>query len=100
LTCYISEESEVGGLQFEVREVQPTPNPNAVKFVLDRVIADRPMSFLNPAAGNEDPIASRLFAINGVSGLFFLGDFVTVTKRPEARWAEINAKVKQTLAEI
>jgi len=58
------------------------------------------MSFLNPAVGNEDPIASRLFAINGVTGLLFLGDFVTVTKRPEARWADITAKVKQALAEI
>ena len=87
-------------MSFEVREVQPTPNPNAVKFVLDRVIADRPMSFLSPAVGNEDPIASQLFAINGVSGLLFLGDFVTVSKRPEARWADITAKVKQTLAGI
>jgi hypothetical protein len=32
----------------EVVEVQPTPNPNALKFVLNRPIADRPTSFLNP----------------------------------------------------
>jgi hypothetical protein len=87
-------------LPFNVLEVQPTPNPNAMKLVLDRVIADRPMSFLNPASGNEHPIASRLFAIKGVSGLLLLGDFVTVSKQPEARWPEITKNVKQALAAL
>jgi hypothetical protein len=84
-------------LPFKVREVQPTPNPNAVKLVLDRVIADRPMSFLNPASGVGHPIASRLFAIPGINGLLLLGDFVTVTKRPEARWPDVTKKVEQAL---
>jgi NFU1 iron-sulfur cluster scaffold homolog, mitochondrial len=87
-------------LSFAVREVQPTPNPNAVKFVLDRVIADRPMSFLNPDSGKDHEIASRLFAISGVSSLLFLGDFLTVGKRPEAKWAEIKTQVEQTLASL
>jgi Scaffold protein Nfu/NifU N terminal len=87
-------------LPYEVREVQPTPNPNALKFVLDRVIADRPTSFLDPASGKDHPIASRLFAIPGVTSLLILGDFVTVSKRPEARWADIKAKVEQTLASV
>jgi Scaffold protein Nfu/NifU N terminal len=85
-------------LPFRVTEVQPTPNPNAVKLILDRVIADCPISFLNPESGKEHPIASRLFAINGVTGLLLLGDFVTVTKTPEARWADITKKVEQALA--
>jgi hypothetical protein len=87
-------------LPYEVREVQPTPNPNALKFVLDRMIADRPTSFLDPDSGKDHPIASLLFAIPGVSSLLMLGDFVTVSKRPDARWAEIKSKVEQTLAAI
>jgi hypothetical protein len=87
-------------LPFEVREVQPTPNPNAVKFVLDRVISDHPMSFLNPSSGKDHPMALRLFAIPGVATLLFLGDFVTVGKRPEARWVDIKSKVEQALASV
>ena len=90
----------LAGLPYQVREVQPTPNPNAVKFVLDRVIADRPISFFDPASGKDHPIASRLFAIAGVTNLLILGDFVTVNKRPEARWAEIKSKVERTLASV
>jgi hypothetical protein len=85
---------------FNVREVQPTPNPNAMKLILDRVIADSPTSFLNVASGNGHPIASRLFAINGVTALLLLGDFVTVTKAPEAKWADITARVKRALAAL
>ena len=83
---------------YKVTEVQPTPNPNALKLILDRAISSRPMSFLNPESGKDDAIASKLFAIPGVSGLLLLGDFVTVTKKPEARWSEITKKVEQALA--
>jgi scaffold Nfu/NifU family protein len=101
LICYIFCSS--GGrlpLPFKVTEVQPTPNPNAVKFVLDRVIGDRPMSFLNAASGKEHPIASKLFAIPGVTGLLLLGDFITVNKQPAARWADITKQVEQALASL
>jgi hypothetical protein len=87
-------------LPFKVTEVQPTPNPNAVKFVLDRVIGDPPMSFLNAASGAEHPIASKLFAIPGIAGLLMLGDFITVNKQPDARWAEITKQVEQALASL
>lgn len=85
-------------MPFKVTVVQPTPNPNAVKLILDRVIADSPMSFLNAASGKQHPIASRLFAIDGVTALLLLGDFVTVTKAPEARWKDITRRVEQALA--
>jgi len=58
------------------------------------------MSFLNAASGNEHPIASKLFAIHGVTGLLMLGDFITVNKQPAARWAEITKQVEQALASL
>jgi hypothetical protein len=91
--------SEVGwALAFAVKEAQSTPNPNAVKFVLDRPICDRPTSFVNAASAQDHPVASRLFAIQGVSSVLMLGDFVTVNKSPDAVWSEIASKVKQVLA--
>ena len=87
-------------MAFKVVEVQPTPNPNALKFVLDQVIADQPTSFLSVEAADGDPVASRLFAIPGVSSVLLLGDFVTVNKTPEANWAEIKARVQRLLSEV
>ena len=87
-------------MAFRVVEVQPTPNPNALKFVLDREISERPTSFLTAGAATGHPIATRLFGIPGVSSLLLLGDFVTVNKSPDANWAEIKPRVQRALSEV
>lgn len=84
-------------MSFKVTEVQPTPNPNAAKFVLDRPIVEQPTSFFNASAAKGHPLAEALFAIPGVSSLLLLGDFVTVNKTPDARWDEVAARVKAVL---
>jgi len=58
------------------------------------------MSFLNAASGKEHPIAMKLFAIPGITALLMLGDFITVNKRPDARWADITKQVEQALASL
>lgn len=84
---------------FSVAEIQPTPNPNAMKFVLDRVVAAQSMSFFSAEAAADHPLASRLFSVAGVSSLLLLGDFITVNKRPEADWAAIKRDVRRILSE-
>jgi hypothetical protein len=87
-------------MSFTVVEVQPTPNPNALKFVLDRPISEQPTSYFNAGAAKDDPIASRLFAIPGVSSLLLLGDFVTVNKSADASWPPIKERVRQVLSAV
>ena len=87
-------------MAYKVLEVQPTPNPNALKFLLDRQIAENPTSFFGADAAAGHPIASRLFAVPGVSSLLLLGDFVTVNKTPDASWSEIKRRVQQVLSEL
>jgi len=82
---------------FKVVEVQPTPNPNAVKFILDREVVAQPTSFFNPDQATDHPLAKKLFAIPGVSSLLFLGDFVTVNKRPDVPWKDITKAVESVL---
>jgi hypothetical protein len=83
----------------KVAEIQPTPNPNALKFVLDRTVWDQPLSFFSADAAREHPLAAKLFAVSGVSSLLLLGDFVTINKRPDANWADIKRAVRRVLAE-
>ena len=85
---------------FGVTEVQQTPNPNAVKFVLDRPISQGTVSFLNAEQAETHPIARRLFAIPGVCSVLLLGDFVTVNKTADAAWPGIKKKVRQILVEV
>jgi hypothetical protein len=83
-----------------VVEIQPTPNPNAMKFVLDGPVSQQPMSFFNAAAAENYPLAAALFAIEGVSSLLLLGDFITINKSPSAQWADITPKARAVLADV
>jgi len=84
-------------MAYRVTETQPTPNPNAVKFVLDRPVSDRPASFLNADAARDHPLASRLFGVEGVTSVLLLNDFVTINKTPAASWPTIKRRVKDIL---
>jgi hypothetical protein len=85
-------------MPYRTLEVQPTPNPNAAKFVLDKPISAQPISFFNAAAANGHPLALQLFAIKGVQSLLLLGDFLTVNKSPDSDWKQLTPQVKQVLA--
>lgn len=82
---------------FDVVSIQPTPNPNAVKFMLDAPIAPQPLSFLHADQAKDDRLAAKLFSVPGVTSLLLLGDFVTVNKEPAARWESIQPKVREIL---
>jgi NFU1 iron-sulfur cluster scaffold homolog, mitochondrial len=85
-------------MPFCVNEIQPTPNPNAAKFILDREIVTQPTSFFNAESAQGHSIAEKLFAIPGVSSLLFLGDFITVNKQPDVPWDDITPGVEQVLS--
>ena len=85
-------------MSYVVREVQSTPNPNAMKWVLDRTISPTPLSFRSAVDADAHPVAKALMALKGVSAVLLLNDFVTINKSPEARWAEIKTKANRILA--
>jgi hypothetical protein len=85
-------------MTFRVIEIQPTPNPNAAKFVLDRPVAEQPMSFFTSSAAEGYPLAEKLFRIRGVTSLLLLGDFITINKSPDAVWTDITAQAEAVLA--
>lgn len=84
-------------MPFVIREFQPTPNPNALKFVLNQPVTEQPMSFLTPAAAENHALARQLFAVAGVTSVLLLGDFITINKSPEAKWPDIKRNVEHVL---
>jgi hypothetical protein len=87
-------------MPYRVLKYQTTPNPNALKVLLDGEISDRPRSFRTVAEGDGDALASRFFAITGVTSLLFNGDWFTVNKSPEAQWPAIKKGVERELASM
>lgn len=73
-----------------------TPNPNAVKFTLNRVVAAQGKTYRD-AAGADAGWAKELLAIPGIVQVFAVNDFVSVTKQPQASWEAIVPQVQQAL---
>ena len=84
-------------MPFRVVEIQPTPNPNAVKFMLDGRITEQPASFFNAESAAGHHVAVQLFGIRGVTSLLLLGDFITVNKSPSVKWSDISKQVQRIL---
>lgn len=84
-------------MPFRVVRFQETPNPNAVKCVLDRVIAPEPRSYRHAAEAATDPLAAALFALPGVTHLLFLNEWVTVGKSADTTWKTLKPAVEQVL---
>ena len=82
---------------FRVVEIQPTPNPNAAKLILDRPVSAQPVSFFNAEAATDYPLAKQLFGIAGVSSLLLLGDFITINKSPSGAWDDIKNQARKLL---
>lgn len=74
---------------------QPTPNPNAGKFVVSRPVVDgnASKSFYSAAQAASDPVAAALFNVAGVQSLFMADDFITVMKEPSADWQQLVPEV-------
>jgi hypothetical protein len=78
--------------------VQPTPNVNALKFVLDRRLTEgRSRTFRSPEEAAGEPLARALLGIPGVVQVFFLNDFITVTRAPDVPWEQLADRVEETI---
>lgn len=79
-------------------EVQPTPNVNALKFVVNRKLTEgRSRTFRSSAEAAEVPYAQQLLQIPGVVQVFVLNDFVTVTRDPQTDWNVIVGRAEEIL---
>ena len=69
---------------------EPTPNPNAVKFTLDRPSTEgRAQTFRAGSDPAESALGARIFALDGVTNVFMTSNFVSVTKEDDADWNEL-----------
>lgn len=82
--------------------VQPTPNVNALKFVVNRRVTEGRSQTFTDAATASVPLAKELLGIAGVRQVFFLNDFITVTRTEGTDWGAVvptaESLIRQHLA--
>lgn len=80
----------------------PTPNPEAGKFTVGRVLVEGRSghTYDSAEAARGVPLAERLLAEEGVRSVFVVADFVTVTRAPGADWKELAPRVRAVLRDV
>lgn len=75
---------------------EQTPNPESLKFVTNRMIYKGTADFREKELAMEwSPLATELFALPYVKGVYICNNFVTVTKEFNYDWADIMLKLKE-----
>jgi Fe-S cluster biogenesis protein NfuA len=79
-------------------ETESTPNPATLKFLPGRAVMDMgTRDFATPEEAEASPLATALFMLGDVSGVFFGRDFISVTAAPGASWAALKPDVLNIL---
>jgi Fe-S cluster biogenesis protein NfuA len=74
----------------KIADIQETPNPNAVKFILKEPVSHGTShSFKSADAAETDELARSIFDVGDVVSVFYMDKMITVEKTDEAEWDEI-----------
>jgi len=76
--------------------LESNPNPNSLKFAVNEMLIPEGMSFdfPSPAEAEDAPLAQELFMYPFVERVFYMSNFVTVTKKEDVEWLEIQDTIK------
>ncbi|MDR8391046.1 NifU family protein [Aliifodinibius sp. S!AR15-10] len=84
----------------KIKEIERTPNPDAMRFVLDEPLTNGvTKSFENPSEAEEDELANALFSIDHVLNVYYVDKYVTVTQDGQAVWSELLRKLAPPIRE-
>ena len=76
-------------------QTEPTPNPNVLKFLPGRDVSPAAaLEYRTVDEATASPLAEALFELEGVGGVFFGGDYVSVTREAQGPdWSEMKAPI-------
>jgi len=79
-------------------QTETTPNPATLKFLPGRLVFDGALDITDRDQAARSPLATKLFDIPNVSGVFFGADFITVTKTA-GEWQQLKPLILAAIME-
>ena len=81
-------------------QTEATPNPATLKFLPGKdVLPEGTLEIRDAQSAERSPLAVALFEVDGVSGVFYGSDFISVTKTADADWQALKPAVLGTIME-
>ena len=74
----------------KINDIEETPNPNAVKFILREAVSNGvARQYGSAELAENDPLAKSLFDVGHVVSVFYMDRMITVEKDDEGDWDEL-----------
>ena len=81
-------------------QTEATPNPSSLKFLPGKTVMEKETAdFRNVEEAKFSPFALNLFKIDGVEGVFFGSDFISITKADNHDWQYLEPTIIETIRE-
>lgn len=75
-----------------------TPNPNSLKFIVSETLMTAgTLTYTSATEAEANPLAAKLFKVNGTVKIFMMSNFVTVDKQDEINWKDVHIEIKQAI---
>jgi Fe-S cluster biogenesis protein NfuA len=74
-----------------------TPNPQAMKFVMDIYLCETPIEYSSAEKAEANLLAKKMFEFEGVKNVFFLSNFITLTKEGKQDWYELITPIRDAI---
>jgi len=82
-------------------QTESTPNPSSLKFLPGKTVMEKETAdFRNMEEAKSSPFALNLFKINGVEGVFFGSDFISITKNDIHEWQMLKPSISETIIDF
>ena len=74
----------------KISDIEETPNPNAVKFILREPVSNGvAQQYGSAEQAANDPLAKAIFDVGNVVSVFYMDKMITVEKDDEGDWDEL-----------
>lgn len=85
-------------MAYRVQRFETTPNPNALKCVVEPGPGSI-RSYFEPDQAADDPLAAALFSLPGITNVLIHETFISVCKQPDSDWKKLRPAIERVLAD-
>ena len=80
--------------------VESTPNPKVMKFVSNRMLADKSLEFLTENDAKKIPMIYKIFSLPFVESIFLSTNFISIAKINSVEWEDITLELRNFITRI
>jgi len=80
--------------------VESTPNPKVMKFVSNRMLADKSLEFLTENDAKKIPMIYKIFSLPFIESIFLSTNFISITKIDNIEWEDITLELRNFITRI